>query len=418
MKRIFITLATLLSFSLSYADTPDAESFIRNFYQNRCFEDYEFLESHCSVRLLSKLRKAYDYEGDGYAVWLFRSGAQDGPDETRNDIVSIERHGDWYTYEAYDTGILFNRSVKLKERKGSFVIKDVEGFVSVNPEQFAELVESGDYVIIDVRTPEEYAEGHIEGALNIDFKSDEFQKIARKKLKKVSSLAIYCRSGRRSKEAAKVLSRMGFSGYELDKGYLSWTDALCTAKAESIALFNGKDLQGWDFILADNSVPASKVFYVSDGIINIAGQPFGYMYTQKAYSNYILSVEWRWPEEPANSGVFLNIEKHSAPLPTCVEHQLKAGDAGQFLALGGSHIEGVEWVEGVIGRKERIAESSEFEAGQWNKAVITVKDGHITTYVNGVLQNEATDLAKCGPIALQSEGGPIQFRNVILTPLE
>ncbi len=192
----------------------------------------------------------------------------------------------------------------------------------------------------------------------------------------------------------------------------------CNSNNGGISLFNGTDLEGWDFVLADENVAASDVFYVSDGVINIAGQPFGYMYTLREYSNYTLTVEWRWPGEPSNSGIFLNIEKHSAPLPTCVEHQLKAGDAGQFLALSGSHIEGVEWVEGIIGRKEKIAESSEFEPGEWNKAVITVKDGHITTYVNGVLQNEATDLAKSGPIALQSEGGPVQFRNVVLTPMD
>lgn len=190
----------------------------------------------------------------------------------------------------------------------------------------------------------------------------------------------------------------------------------CSGKPESIPLFNGTDLEGWGFVIEDESVPVNEVFYVSDGVINIAGQPFGYMYTLEEYSNYTLSVEWRWPSEPANSGIFLNIEKHAAPLPTCVEHQLKAGDAGQLLALSGARIEEVEWVEGVIGRKERIAGSSEFAPGEWNKAEITVKDGHITTYVNGVLQNEATDLARSGPVALQSEGGPIQFRNVMLTP--
>lgn len=190
----------------------------------------------------------------------------------------------------------------------------------------------------------------------------------------------------------------------------------CSGKPDSIPLFNGTDLEGWGFVIEDESVPVNEVFYVSDGVINIAGQPFGYMYTLEEYSDYTLSVEWRWPSEPANSGIFLNIEKHAAPLPTCVEHQLKAGDAGQLLALSGARIEEVEWVEGVIGRKERIAGSSEFAPGEWNKAEITVKDGHITTYVNGVLQNEATDLARSGPVALQSEGGPIQFRNVMLTP--
>ena len=90
MRKTFITLLSLMAFTLSYADGPDAESFIRNFYQNRCFEDYRFLEAHCSAGLLSKLKKAYDYEGEGYAVWLFRSGAQDGPDTTVNDIVPVE----------------------------------------------------------------------------------------------------------------------------------------------------------------------------------------------------------------------------------------------------------------------------------------------------------------------------------------
>lgn len=186
---------------------------------------------------------------------------------------------------------------------------------------------------------------------------------------------------------------------------------------DGIQLFNGTDLTGWDFVLADPAVPAADVFSVKDGVIEIAGQPFGYMYTLEEYENYELSVEWRWPAEPTNSGVFLNIKALTNPFPNCVEHQLQAGNAGQFLALGGSKIEGVEAPEGKIGRKERMADSAEKEPGEWNKAVITVVDGNISTYVNGVFINECRDMANGGHIALQSEGGPIQFRNVILKQL-
>ena len=193
--------------------------------------------------------------------------------------------------------------------------------------------------------------------------------------------------------------------------------ASCAPKDDSIQLFNGSNLDGWGFVLADDSVAASDVFSAADGVISITGTPFGYMYTLEEYENYEISVEWRWPAEPANSGVFLNIKALSAPFPNCVEHQLQAGNAGQFLALGGSKLEGVEAPEGGIGRKERMADSAEKEPGEWNQAVITVVDGNISTYVNGVFINECKDEVNGGHIALQSEGGPIQFRNVVLKKL-
>lgn len=191
----------------------------------------------------------------------------------------------------------------------------------------------------------------------------------------------------------------------------------CAPKDNSVQLFNGTDLEGWGFVVADPAVAAADVFSAADGVINISGQPFGYMYTLDEYENYELSVEWRWPAEPTNSGVFLNIKELSNPFPNCIEHQLQAGNAGQFLALGGSKLEGVDAPEGGIGRKERMADSAELEAGQWNKAVITVVDGNMTTHVNGVFINECKDVVNGGHIALQSEGGPIQFRNVTLKQL-
>ena len=57
-------------------------------------------------------------------------------------------------------------------------------------------------------------------------------------------------------------------------------------------LFNGKNLDGWAFHLApDSTVPATDVFGVKDGVIAIAGQPFGYMLTEESYDNYKLHLE-------------------------------------------------------------------------------------------------------------------------------
>jgi hypothetical protein len=60
-------------------------------------------------------------------------------------------------------------------------------------------------------------------------------------------------------------------------------------------LFNGKDLSNWNFVVAENAVPADQVYSVQNGVIHIKGAPLGYMYTKEKYGNYRLHVEWRWP---------------------------------------------------------------------------------------------------------------------------
>lgn len=83
------------------------------------------------------------------------------------------------------------------------------------------MVEKG-YTIIDVRTPEEYAEGHIQGALNINVKSETFVTEI-ENLSKSDTLLVYCRSGRRSLYAAQVMVSFGFQKiYDLEGGFLNW----------------------------------------------------------------------------------------------------------------------------------------------------------------------------------------------------
>ena len=187
----------------------------------------------------------------------------------------------------------------------------------------------------------------------------------------------------------------------------------CTGGAEKVQLFNGTDLSGWEFILAEGSdVPAAEVFTVKDGNIHVAGQPFGYMRTSSKYADYTLHVEWRWVGEGTNSGIFQRVQDGDKLWPNAIECQLCSGKAGDFVMLGGSKIEEMECVE-EYPVFERVG-NYEKPVGEWNVAEIVCKGNKITVYVNGKLQNECTCDSTEGYIALQSEGGPLEFRNVYI----
>lgn len=78
------------------------------------------------------------------------------------------------------------------------------GFKSVAVQEFANIIaDTTTVILVDVRTAEEYGSGHIENALNIDVKQDDFEKNAINMLPKDKTIAVYCRSGRRSKKLPK-----------------------------------------------------------------------------------------------------------------------------------------------------------------------------------------------------------------------
>lgn len=189
---------------------------------------------------------------------------------------------------------------------------------------------------------------------------------------------------------------------------------------ESDAIFNGKDLSNWNFVLEDNNIPAEEVYYVEDGAIVVKGEPLGYMYTKKKYTDFTLEVEYRWAEGESNSGVFVLIEEPTNPFPNGIECQLAAGKAGDFVLLGGSDLNEYVLPEGVTERPafpviEKMNPSNEKPAGEWNKVRIVVEQGDITVYINDALQNKATGNVVEGHIGLQSEGKEIHFRNLVVS---
>lgn len=185
------------------------------------------------------------------------------------------------------------------------------------------------------------------------------------------------------------------------------------ARTETIKLFNGSNLSNWAFHLRDQSVDPSTVFTVQNGVINIKGDPFGYMRTKEAYSDYVLNLEYRWPEEATNSGVFVHAQLPDTIWLRTFECQLKAGNAGDFVCMNGAAMNEKKGNSIVVAK---MAPSSEKPAGEWNTMVVTCKADTIEVVVNGVLQNRATGISESkGHICLQSEGKNIEFKNVYIT---
>ena len=112
--------------------TPEMmfEAFITKMYNEKLYEDYGFLQKHCSPELLKKLQDAYPYDSDepAYATWLFRSGQQDskpGSDD-KTMILDVTADGDWYTYKALDMGWEFTNRIKLTNKDGKIIIEDMD----------------------------------------------------------------------------------------------------------------------------------------------------------------------------------------------------------------------------------------------------------------------------------------------------
>lgn len=229
--------------------------------------------------------------------------------------------------------------------------------------------------------------------------------------------------------------------------------------AETIPLFNGKDLSGWtldtpdrDSMTKENEVEIKdgiltidtrKVawwkanppsFMVRDGLLVSMGKPLGHLVTEEKFSNYKLVVEYRFSKDPGNCGVLVHA---SAPrylydmFPKSVEVQMQHENAGDFWCIG-ENIE-VPNMEERRPRKDGQAfggeatdarriikhtHGAEKPLGEWNTMEIVCKGDEIIVHVNGTLVNHGTkSTASTGKIALQAEGAEVEFRKVELTKL-
>jgi len=96
---------------------------------------------------------------------------------------------------------------------------------SVEKAEFAQIIGDGSVVLLDVRTPQEFSEGHIEGAMNIDVKDSLFISNVQRQVAPGSRVAVYCRSGRRSMSAAQQMVEKGYDVVNLKGGFLAWEES-------------------------------------------------------------------------------------------------------------------------------------------------------------------------------------------------
>ena len=196
-----------------------------------------------------------------------------------------------------------------------------------------------------------------------------------------------------------------------------------------VMLFDGKTLDGWIPFSPevgkgkDDNSKVAKVWSVRDGVIHCEGKPSGYLRTSKDYANYQLHLEWRWDGKPTNSGVLLHKTGPDLLWPTSIEAQVMHENAGDFylinlssLTVNGKQLGPV--VKPYL-RAKKQGLSNETPPGEWNSYDIVCDGDSIQLTINGVLQNKGTGATpSSGAICLQSEGSPIQFRNIYLKPLE
>ncbi len=202
--------------------------------------------------------------------------------------------------------------------------------------------------------------------------------------------------------------------------------------SEQIILFDGTDLNAWVYLSNDQTKTLQQVWQVEDGVLRCAGQPHGYLQTKRWYRDYELNLQWRWPGQRAgNSGVLVHT---TTPLlfygwPKSMEVQLQGSRAGDFWVIGkGVDIrvenEAQRRAKPVPGNQHTHRRISKLEGdfekpiGEWNSMRVICRGDQVTVYVNDQLANHGTaSTVTEGAIGLQSEGRPVEFRDIKLIPL-
>ena len=184
-------------------------------------------------------------------------------------------------------------------------------------------------------------------------------------------------------------------------------------------LFNGKDFSGWTSFSKDENAKLDDVRSVKeDGTIVDKGKPVGYLRTTKDYTNYVLRLEYRFPSKPGNGGVLLRVQEPDKVWPKSIEAQLQNKNAGDFWNI--DEFKMTTDAARLKGRNtKKIHETNEKPLTEWNVYEIAVDGPTVTLKVNDLVQNQATDCEVIpGKIALQAEGSEMEFRNVMIMPLD
>lgn len=182
-------------------------------------------------------------------------------------------------------------------------------------------------------------------------------------------------------------------------------------------LFNGKDLTGWKNV---NCAP--ETWSVKDGMIHCTGKPTGELRTTRQYENFILELDWRHLKPGGNAGVFVwagPISAKGQPFLRAIEVQVldhgygntkSYTTHGDVFPIHGSKMKPHGRSNGM---RSFPSENRSKASPEWNHYRIECNDGVLRLSVNG---KEVSGGSECnwrkGYIALESEGSPVDFKNI------
>ena len=218
--------------------------------------------------------------------------------------------------------------------------------------------------------------------------------------------------------------------------WFTWTCFLVNAqeiKGKMKPLFNGKNLNGWYTFLKSkgkNNDP-EKIFLVENGVLHISGKEFGYICTEKTFTDFHLAVEFKWGEKKfpprdadttkRDNGIcfYVPLNEKDFVWPKSIECQVQEGDTGDIWLIDSTTIV----VDGKRSNPDsftRVVKKKDAERphGEWNRVEVLSKNGNVTYTVNGVVVNEGQEPSlKEGKILIQSEGAEIYYRKIEITEL-
>ncbi len=193
-----------------------------------------------------------------------------------------------------------------------------------------------------------------------------------------------------------------------------------------VPLFDGKTLDGWVNV---NCAP--NTWSVRDGMIYCTGKPIGELRTKRMYQNFVLELEWQHLKPKGNAGVFVWADAITAPgqpFHRSVEVQVLDGREGPGHTSDGDifpiHGSTLKPDNGRGGMRAFPTEKRSKPSPEWNHYRITCNDGSISLAVNGKVVTSGSECSlRKGYICLESEGSPVNFRNLRIkelpdTPLE
>jgi hypothetical protein len=176
------------------------------------------------------------------------------------------------------------------------------------------------------------------------------------------------------------------------------------------SLFNGKDLAGWVPVLQtgenthrryrEHEVGEQSTFFVKDGMLMTTGKPNGYVRTADVYDNFVFHVEIRYTQQ-GNTGVLIHVQQ-DAVWPKGIECQGYQSHMGRIFPIVGATMEGGEMIH-----------AAAKPTGEWNTYDVYSEEGRVATVLNGAIVGLGSNAnPRVGHIALQSEGVPVEFRNI------